>query len=60
MILFGLQIADAPFNCGSSNIGVSIEIRGGFLANDSLLQRYKEAKARCIDRWYFCKSRYLF
>ena len=60
MILFGLQIADAPFNCGSSDIGVSMEIRGSFSANHSLLQRYKEAKARRINSWYFCKSRDLF
>ena len=48
MIICGLKIADAPFNFGSSNIGVSMEIRGSFSANHSLLQRYKEAKARRI------------
>ena len=48
MILFGLKIADAPFNCGSSDIGVSIKIGGTFSANDSLLQRYKKVKFRRI------------
>ena len=46
MILFRLTKAEAPFNCGSSNIGVSIEIRGTFSANDDLLQRFKKAKSR--------------
>ena len=48
MIIFGLTKADAPFICGSSNMGVSIEIRGSFLANDALLQRFKKAKSRRI------------
>ena len=46
MIIFGLTIADAPFNRGSSSMGVSMEIRGSFSANDSLLQRYKKVKSR--------------
>ena len=46
MIIFGPQIADAPFNRGSSNIGVSMEIRGSFSANPDLLQRYKKVKSR--------------
>ena len=48
MMICGLRIADAPFNSGSNSIGMSIEIRGSFSANDSLLQRYKEAKSRRI------------
>ena len=50
MILYGLQIADAPFNCGSSNMGVSMEIRGSFSANADLLQRFKKGK---IKAYYF-------
>ena len=46
MIIFGPQIADAPFNRGSSNIGVSMEIRGRFLANADLLERFKKTKSR--------------
>ena len=48
MMICGLTKADAPFNCGSNSMGVSIEIRGSFLANYYLLQRYKEAEPRRI------------
>ena len=44
MMICGLSKADALFNCGSIDIGVSIEIRGSFSAKADLLQRYEEAK----------------
>ena len=46
MIILNLTIADEPFNCGSSNIRVSIKIRGTFFAIEYHLEQLKRTKSK--------------